>query len=325
MNQVLTRPIGSTLKIDPVTPLIGAEVSGVDLREELAPAAVAELRRSLLHHKVLFFRDQPIDDAQQIRFSRSFGAVTPAHPITNGSPGHPEIMVRRLRDPAGGGDYAAFETTLEHPLRPAPRARTRVGWHIDITFVANPTSITFLRGIEVPAFGGDTLFADLGGLYDVLSPPLQGFLDGLRAIHARDDAADGRPPPPRTDGRAPGPFASLHPLVRVHPETGRKVLFLSGFIRRIENLRASESLALLDYLNAELSGRAELHARFRWTPNSLAVWDNRAVAHAGPVDGKLIAGDRLVHRTTVAGELPQGPDGFVSRPLIGDLFNAIGA
>ena len=321
MNQVLVRPAGSKLRIEPVTPQIGAEVSGVDLREELAPETQAALRASLLQHKVLFFRDQPIDDAQQIRFSRYFGAVTPAHPITNGSPQHPEIMVRRLRDPAGG-EYGAFETTLDHPLRPSPRARTRLGWHIDITFVANPTSVTFLRGLQIPPFGGDTLFADLGGLYDGLSPALQSFLDGLRAIHARDDAADGRPPP-RTDGRAPGPFASLHPLVRVHPETGRKVLFLSGFIRRIENLRSSESVALLDYLNAELSGRADLHARFRWTPDSLAVWDNRAVAHAGPVDGKLITGDRLVHRTTVAGDLPTGPDGFISRPLVGELFNTI--
>ncbi|MBV8908332.1 MAG: TauD/TfdA family dioxygenase [Sphingomonas sp.] len=325
MNQVLTKPLVSTLKIEPVTPLIGAEVSGIDLRDELAPETQAALRQALLERKVLFFRDQPIDDAQQIRFSRYFGPVTPAHPITNGSPQHPEIMVRRLRDPGSGGDYAPFETTLEHPLRPSPRPRTRAGWHIDITFVANPTSITFLRGVEIPPFGGDTLFADLGGLYDLLSPALRGFLDGLQAIHARDDAADGRPPPRRTDGRAPGPFASLHPLVRVHPETGRKVLFLSGFIRRIENLRASESVALLDYLNAELSGRAELHARFRWTPNALAVWDNRAVAHAGPVDGKLIAGERIVHRTTVAGDLPKGPDGFVSRPLIGELFNTLGA
>jgi taurine dioxygenase len=324
MNQVLVTPVGSTLRIAPVTPLIGAEVSGVDLRRELAPETQAALRQALLERKVLFFRDQPIDDAQQIRFSRFFGPVTPAHPITDGSPQHPEIYVRRLRDPANASEYAAFETTADHPLRPSPRARTRVGWHIDITFVANPTSVTFLRGSEVPSFGGDTLFADLGGLYDILSPSLQRFLDGLRAIHVRDDAADGRPPPPRADGRQPGPFASLHPLVRVHPETGRKVLFLSGFIRRIENLRSSESIALLDYLNAELSGRAELHARFRWTPNALAVWDNRAVAHAGPVDAKLIAGDRIVHRTTVAGDLPQGPDGFVSRPLVGELFNVIG-
>lgn len=325
MSLVLERPVRSALKVEPVTPLIGAEVSGVDLRDELAPETVAALRQALLKHKVLFFRDQPIDDVQQIRFSRYFGTVTPAHPITNGAPEHPEIMVRNLRNPDGGGDYVAFETTLEHPLRPSPRPRTRVGWHIDITFVANPTSITFLRGVQIPDFGGDTLFADLGGLYDLLSPSLQGFLDGLQAIHARDDAADGRPPKPRRDGRTPGPFASLHPLVRIHPETGKKVLFLSGFIRRIENLRPSESVALLDYLNAELSGRAELHARFRWTPNSLAVWDNRAVAHAGPVDGKLIAGDRIVHRTTVAGDLTNGPDGFVSRPLVGELFNTLGA
>jgi alpha-ketoglutarate-dependent taurine dioxygenase len=130
---------------------------------------------------------------------------------------------------------------------------------------------------------------------------------------------------PRVDGRQPGPFASLHPLVRVHPETGKKHLFLaSGFIKAIHGLRAGESAALLAYLNEELAGRADLQARVRWEPDTLVVWDNRAVAHAGPIDGKLIDGERIVHRSTVEGDLPKGPDGFVSRPLVGELFNAIG-
>jgi taurine dioxygenase len=141
----------------------------------------------------------------------------------------------------------------------------------------------------------------------------------LQAIHVRAD----RDPEPRFDGRAPGPFASLHPLVRVHPETGKKVLFLSGFIQAIHGLRARESDALLEFLNDELSGRLDLQARYHWTKDSIAVWDNRAVAHAGPVDGKLIQGNRIVHRTTIAGELTRGPDGFVSRPLVGELFNTI--
>jgi alpha-ketoglutarate-dependent sulfate ester dioxygenase len=311
------------LALRPLTPLLGAEVFGLDLRRPLEGPTQAAVRAALLTHKVLVFRDQAIDDAQQIAFSRTFGRVTPAHPIRNGLADTPEIMenvLTRDRD-----EYAGFEIDLDHPLRPALRPRAPVGWHIDITFVSNPTSITLLRGVEIPEFGGDTLFANLEALYQSLSPSLQGYLDTLQAIHARDDAAVGRPPKPRFDGREPGPFAALHPLVRVHPETGAKHLFLAtGFVKAIHGLRPRESAALLDFLNAELAGRADLHARVRWNPGDLVVWDNRAVAHAGPIDPKFIPGERIVHRTTVEGEPPTGPDGFVSRSLHGELFNALG-
>ena len=322
MSDVLERTrVKTDLALRPLTPITGAEVSGVDLRGDLDPPTVKAIRDALLKHKVLVFRDQPLTDVQQVRFSRYFGRVTPAHPITNGLPEQPEIKRNVL---SHGGEYTAFDVSVDHPLRRAGGPKLRAGWHIDITFVANPNSITLLRGVEIPPVGGDTLFANLEALYEGLSPSLRGYLDTLQAIHARDDAAVGRPPPPRFDGREPGPFASLHPLVRVHPETGRKHLFLaSGFIKAIHGLRAGESAALLAYLNDELAARADLQARVRWEPDTLVVWDNRAVAHAGPIDGKLIQGERIVHRTTVEGDLPTGPDGFVSRPLVGELFNTI--
>lgn len=309
------------LRFQPLTPAIGAEVTGVDLRHELDAGTVAAIRHGLLKHKVLFFRDQPISDAQQVRFTRYFGAVTPGHPIANGLREQPEIYPRNLN--ASRNEYRQTGPTLDHPLRAFRRAHAGRGWHIDITFVANPAAISVLRGVEIPVTGGDTLFVNLEALYAGLSEPLRTFIDGLKAIHLRDDAANGRPPAPRFDGREPGPFASLHPLVRVHPETGKKVLFLSGFVQAIEGLRGSESDALLTFLSQELTNRQDLQARYRWTKDSIAVWDNRAVAHAGPIDGALIEGERIVNRTTVGGDLPVGPDGFVSRPLVGELFNTI--
>jgi taurine dioxygenase len=279
----------------------------------LDPGTVARLREGLLKYKVLFFRDRAIDDLQQIRFTRYFGAVTPAHPVTNGLEKLPEIKINKLF--AGIQEYASFRLDVDNPLRPLSRARNGRGWHIDITFVANPAAITVLRGVEIASVGGDTAWTDLEALYDGLPTPLKGFLDGLQAIHVRDDAANGLARPPRFDGRPPGPFASLHPLVRVHPETGRKSLFLStGFVKAI---------ALLDYLNDELSGHADYRVRFRWSPNLIAVWDNRSTSHFGPIDGPHVKEQRIVHRTTVGGALPVGPDGFVSRPLVGELFNTI--
>jgi taurine dioxygenase len=323
MSETLERErVETRFSVRAITPITGADVTGLDLRRELDAPTVGAIRTALLQHKVLVFRDQDIDDAQQIRFSRYFGRVTPAHPITNGLVDHPEIKENILSRDAG--EYAGYDVSAAHPLRPAARPRSRAGWHIDITFVANPNSITFLRSVVAPEAGGDTLFVNLEALYESLSPPLRAWLDTLQALHARDDAAVGRPPEPRLDGREPGPFASLHPLVRVHPETGRKHLFLaSGFVKAIEGLRPRESAALLDFLNEELAGRADLQARVRWNEGDLVVWDNRAVAHAGPIDAKFIQGERIVHRTTVEGDLPRGPDGFVSRPLVGELFNTL--
>jgi alpha-ketoglutarate-dependent taurine dioxygenase len=306
------RGLDTTLAIEPITPLLGAEISGLDLRQELSAATVDGLRAALLRHKLLVFRDQAIDDAQQLRLTRYFGRVTPAHPITDGTAREPAILENVLS--RGRGRFSSIDPNLEHPLRPAQRPRGRAGWHIDITFVANPNSVTLLRGLEIPAVGGDTLFVNLEALYEGLSPTLQAFLDGLQAIHVRDDAADGHAPPPRRDGRTPGPFAAVHALVRVHPETQKKILFLApSWIRTL----------LLDFLTEELVARADLQARVRWRPNTLVIWDNRAVAHAGPVDPRWIDGERIVRRTTVEGDIPIGANGFVSRALVGEHFNTL--
>jgi alpha-ketoglutarate-dependent taurine dioxygenase len=150
MSLTLDRPaLTSSLRFHPATALIGADVTGIDLRDELDPATVAHLREGLLKYKVLFFRDQAIDDLQQIRFTRYFGPVTPAHPITNGLEELPEIKVNKLF--GGIQEYASFRLDVDNPLRPLSRSRKGRGWHIDITFVANPAAITILRGLEIPS------------------------------------------------------------------------------------------------------------------------------------------------------------------------------
>jgi alpha-ketoglutarate-dependent sulfate ester dioxygenase len=309
----------SSLEITPVTPVIGAEVRGLDLREALDEATIAELRRKLLAHKVLFFRDQPISDQDQIRLSRYFGKITPAHPVTNGLAAQPEIMENvKTRQRARQSELDEIQ---KQELRAHSRPRRGRGWHTDITFVANPTSITFLRGIEVPAFGGDTSWINLEALYESLSPLIRELADKLTAVHGRDDARGGFTPPPRFDGHSTGPYLAEHPLVRVHPETGRKGLFLSpGFIRYIVGVNEGESSALIDYLAEELAGRIDLQVRFHWTPNALAVWDNRATSHWGPVDADRFEDERIVRRTTIDPDYTVGPTGFRSRQILGESF-----
>lgn len=297
----------ATLDIKPVTPVIGAEIFGVDLSAPLDAATTEAIRAALDAWKVVFFRDQPISDAQQLAFARGFGQLTPAHPFGGGREDQPAIWERRI------SDYSHLhgqDLTVPSVLPP----RDYRGWHIDITFMANPNKYSILRGIEIPEFGGDTLWANLAYAYAGLSPHIQRLIEPLQAVH-RTSTYDGG-----AAADAARTFAALHPLVRVHPGTGEKLLFVNpGTTTHIVGLTARESRALLDLLIEEIV-RPEYTVRFRWRPNSIAMWDNRATAHAGPIDFGHITGSRLVRRVTVAGDLPTGADGFVSRTLEGKLF-----
>jgi taurine dioxygenase len=307
--------IASDLSLDvrPVTPVIGTEIQGIDLRQPLDEATVAQLKQAIHHWKVLFFRDQDITDEQFLTFGRYFGPLTPAHPIAEGMPEHPEIWERQAAD---------YKQRRPDPSIPTARPpRDYKGWHIDITFVANPNKYSILRGIEIPAYGGDTLWSNLVSAYEGLSPKIKALIDDLHAVHGTGSYDRGNS---QDNARRKGPFVSLHPLVRVHPDTGEKVLFFNpGTTSHIIGLRERESQAILDLLYGEVT-RPEYQVRFHWTPNAIAMWDNQATAHAGPIDYAHFDLPRIVRRITVAGDLPEGPDGFRSQPLEGELFSVIG-
>jgi alpha-ketoglutarate-dependent sulfate ester dioxygenase len=312
---VLAAPAAQRVEVRPATPVIGAEISGVDLREPLDDASFEAIHAALLKWHVLFFRAQPLSHDQLKAFGRRFGRLTPAHPIALGLPDHPEIWERKA------DDYRIRR--VEDRQRPpsAQPPRDYKGWHIDITFVANPNRYSILHGVEIPPYGGDTIFANLALAYRELSPEIKALIDGLQAVHRTSGYDAGKP---RPDRKPVGPFVSLHPLVRIHPETGEKILFVNpGTTSHIAGLREPESKAILDLLADEVT-RPEYQVRFRWSPNALVVWDNQAVAHAGPIDYAHFDLPRVVRRITVEGELPTGPDGFRSHPLEGELFGVLG-
>lgn len=269
------------LSVHPVAGALGAEISGVDLRE-LDDETFGEIHHAWLEHGVVFFRDQDLDAEQHKAFAARFGPLQ-VHPYlsTREQEGHPEIAV--------------FESDASRPYVAA-------GWHSDMTFMERPPSASVLRGIEVPPFGGDTLFASMTAAYDALSETLRGLLAGLQAVHdtSRTFSRGAYPTPGKASSEDPP--GALHPVVRTHPETGRKVLFVNpAFTRNIQGLHRRESDALLAYLYGHQS-LPEFTCRFRWQKNSVAVWDNRAVQHRAVAD--RLEARRRMERVTVEGERP---------------------
>ena len=169
------------ITVEAITPTIGAEISGIDLREPITPEIAADIQRALHDWRVVFFRDQDISNDQLKAFGRAFGPLTPAHPIAEGLLDHPEIWERSV------AEYRARRernTTLPPGREPQ---RDYKGWHIDITFVANPNRYSILHGVEIPPYGGDTLFTNLIAAYEGLSAPIRSLIDGLQAVHRTTD------------------------------------------------------------------------------------------------------------------------------------------
>jgi taurine dioxygenase len=269
----------------PLSPTIGAEVSGIDLRTPLDAAAVTTLRQGLLDWKVLFFRDQDITTEQHLDFARHFGPLE-VHPFAPHKEGYAEVLA------------------ISHG--PGNKGRENA-WHSDVTWRQEPSLGSVLRALEIPAVGGDTLFADMYAAYDGLTDDVKAKIEGRTAIHDFTLFRRGL----RKAGKSEAEIEELnrkypeaeHPVVRTHPETGRKGIYVNvGFTLRIVGLEKDESDSLLRHLYAQAS-IPEYQCRFRWQKNSIAFWDNRSTQHYAASD--YYPAVRRMERVTIVGDRPR--------------------
>jgi alpha-ketoglutarate-dependent taurine dioxygenase len=296
----------SAIDIRPVAGHIGAEIHDVDLGHDLRAEDVAAIRAALLQWKVVFFRGQHIGPAEQVAFARRFGDVTPAHPLRDAIDGFPEVMPVDLK--------------IDEQEYGKANRRDYSGWHTDVTAVINPPWGSILRAEVVPPYGGDTTWTNLVAAYQGLSAPFRTFADGLRAVHSFS-VPEGVDVSDNVRKRiAAKPLVTEHSVVRVHPETGEKALFVSPtFVKYIVGVSPAESRRIIDLFFAQIT-RPEYTVRFRWAPGSIAFWDNRSTAHLGPQDVEHLDFDRKLHRVTLVGDVPVGPDGTRSKSVVGDAF-----
>ncbi|MFJ4834523.1 TauD/TfdA dioxygenase family protein [Streptomyces sp. NPDC088747] len=261
LEAITTRPPYPyrTLTVERITPVLGAEVSGVDLSREIPAEQLEEIRAAFRDYHVLVFRDQTILPEQHKDFAAAFGELRPVDPAPEGDP-----YILEIRTTSAAANVAGN------------------GWHADGTADAEPSlgSMLYITETPEPGCGGDTLFANMHLAYDMLSPAMRALLDPLTAIHDGAQALAGYTPP--ADYVIP---KSEHPLIARHPETDRQLLYVNkAYSSRIPQLSADESRALLDMLFDIIARRPVLHCRVRWTPGTLVFWDNRCVQHHATYD-----------------------------------------
>jgi taurine dioxygenase len=281
-----------TIDVSPLSGSIGAEIRGGDLSKDLSQEVFAEIHQVFLDHLVVVFPDQRLTPPQQIAFARRFGPVM-VDPFMKSPEGLPELMVviKEKHETLAFGE----------------------AWHSDNTYLEKPPMGSFLYALEVPPHGGDTIFANQYLAYETLSPGLRAKLDGMKAVHAAlaynqalvdNRFGDHRTMQLRNDAvmRDALSIESEHPVVRTHPETGRKALYVNrSYTLRFSDWTAEESQPLLEYL-WQHAVRPEFTCRYRWAPNALALWDNRCVQHH-PVND-YHGHRRVMHRVTAEGERP---------------------
>jgi taurine dioxygenase len=284
--------MGASIEVRPVPGAMGAELAGVDLAEGLPEDDVRRIREALLEHHVLFFRDQALDPHHLAVAGRRFGTLE-RYPLVEPLPGHDEV-IPVIKEPDDKANFGG-------------------GWHTDLVYRPRPSAATMLYAVEVPARGGDTLFADGVLAYEALSERMRDLLGDLRVVYNvahvrrhvrhRSNGEDRysrsmeRREAPEVDASSPA-----HPLVRTHPETGVKGLYFSReHTESFEGMTIKESEALLDWLEVHMT-QPVFTTRFHWRPGSLAFWDNRCVSHCALND---YPGERReMHRVTIAGDAP---------------------
>ena len=279
----------ASIRVEAVAGALGAQIHGVNLSEPISDETFGEVRKALHEHLVIFFRDQHLTTGQHYTFAKRFGEVIP-HPYVQGLQGYPEI-VEIVKEPEETRNWGGY-------------------WHAALTFMETPPGGAVLYGRELPPVGGDTMFANMYLAYETLSEGMREMLDDLGALHASGEphlySSEFRGMHER---RGNSPVEHVHPVVRTHPVTGRKSLFVNRlFTRSFEDMSAEESGPVLGYLYDHAT-RPEFTFRFRWSPGSVLIWDNRVVLHNALNDDFSAARNgsgfrRVLHRATLEGEVP---------------------
>ncbi|MEG9861938.1 MAG: TauD/TfdA family dioxygenase [Parvularculales bacterium] len=274
------------IDIEPLSSAMGATITGVDLSDNLDNETVDDIHQALLDNHVIFFRDQTLTPERHKMFGRHFGSLN-IHPYVKGMADHEEVM--------------------EIIKEPEEKVNFGGGWHSDMSFLEEPAMGSILYAVETPPIGGDTLFANQHLAYETLSDGMKDMLGGLVAIHTAGEeySRKGHSAQQRVSmdvkqiDEAP---TYEHPVVRTHPQTGRKALYVNrGFTIRFKNMTRAESKPLLDYLYKH-STREPFTCRFRWQPGSIAFWDNRSVQHYALND--YHGHRRHMRRVTINGDRP---------------------
>jgi taurine dioxygenase len=276
----------NALDIRPLSGALGAEILGIDLAHDVSDDTIAAIRAAWLEHLVVFFRDQQLEPAQLLALAKRFGEPV-EYPFVKGLDGFPQIT----------------------PVIKLAHEKVNFGglWHSDTAYLEKPPMATMLVARETPPRGGDTLFANMYLAYETLSDGLRRVLDGLIVVNssAKADVTKTREDRVKDSGttEAKREFVAEHPVVRTHPETGRKALYANGgHALRFKDMTVEESAPLLNYLFAHAT-RPEFTCRFRWEPGSIALWDNRCTQH-NPVND-YHGHRRVMHRVTLAGDVPR--------------------
>ena len=276
---------GDPMKVQPIAGALGAEIQGVDLRTPLSSDLAAAIRQALLDHLVIFFRNQDLSPEQYMRFAEAMGQPV-EYPFVKGLDGFPNIIEIKK---------------LEHE-------RSNFGgvWHSDTTYLQEPPMGSMLLARQIPPYGGDTLFASQYAAYEALSDTMQRLLDGLQGINssAKADVSKTREDRLKSDGKASAPkdFTNSHPVVRTHPETGRKALYVNvAHTSGIEGLTDAESASLLNFL-FQHQVKPEFTCRWAWKKDDIAFWDNRCTQH-NPIND-YHGYRRVLNRITLKGDKP---------------------